>query len=314
MIEELTFRFSGRYGNNIVQLANILHIHLNLPNSFISIPDTRKNNIRPKIIDYHQIYHRISDIADSAFCNIDTNSLMYIKTYISNIYFWNKHEKKHNIPYLTFEDRINQLPILTKDILELEDTNSQYDDDLLIHIRSTDIYKQHTSKSYAQPPLSFYHTIIQNHQFNKIYIVSDNNNNFVVNALKIDYGNRLNIIEEPNTKNAFNILRNAKNVCTSTSSFCTMSTFTKPLNRTKNIFTYEYLCYKPGVWHYDFMFDSILKRPSYNFFIYRINNYPFMKKINNQFIGNWSFTPATQKIMESHNMSDISRIQYYEYR
>lgn len=314
MIEQLTFKFSGRYGNNIVQLINALHIHLNRPNSFLAIPNTRKHIIKPKIIDKYKNYHNICNKIDFVFNHTKSIETKFLKSHINNIYYWNKNQIKYDTKYITFEERVNQSTILTKEILDLQDIQSPYDDNLLIHIRSTDIYKAVPCRSYSQPPIAFYHKVIEDHNFNHFYIISDNVNNFVAQILRSDYGNKITLIEEPNTVKAFNILRNAKNICTSTSSFCTLSTLIKPINNIKNIYTYEYLCYKPGVWHYNFMFDGILKRPTYNFIIYRIDNYPFMQKINNEFIGNWSFTPSTQKLMESFSINNISKVLDHEYR
>jgi hypothetical protein len=315
MIEQLVFRFSGRYGNNIIQLANALHIHLNRPNSFLDIPNTRRNNINPKIIDKHRVYHNLfKNNIDLIFLSNEAQ-LFYKKCYISNIYYWKKSSRPYyGIKYMTFEDRIAQLDILVNEVLELKDTPYIPDTDLLIHVRSTDIYKAEPHKSYAQPPISFYNKVIEDSKCNNIYILSDDNKNFVVEYLQKTYRPKTILVEEPDAKKAYNILRNTKNVCTSTSSFCTTATLLKPKNQTKNIFTYEYLCYKPGVWHYDVMFDSILKRPSYNFHIYKINNYVFMTKNNNEFIGNWTFTTETKNIMKNHNISNIIKLSDHEFR
>lgn len=314
MIDELTFRFSGRYGNNIVQLINSLHVHLHRNNSFLVIPNSRKNHIIPKIIDKHNIYNQIlHDNTDLIFLN-NASVPQYHQRYLNNIYYWNTKSIILDVPYITFEERLDQLDILVHEILELTDIPSISKDDLLIHIRSTDIFKSNPHASYAQPPISFYRKVIEDFGFKHIYILSDDNNNFTIQNLKSIYGSIITIIQERNIKAAFNILRNATHVCTSTSSFCTMATILKPISELKNIYTYEYLCYKPGVWHYATLFDHILKRPTYNFHIYRIDNYPFMIKKNNEFISNWNFTNQTKEIMKNHNISNISKLLDHEYR
>ena len=116
MIEELTFRFSGRYGNNVVQLINALHVHLHLKNSFLVIPNTRKNNIVPKIIDKHNIYKTtIYNNIDLIFLN-DTRNNKYHQRNLNNIYYWNPKSKVLDIPYITFEQRLYQLDILINEI------------------------------------------------------------------------------------------------------------------------------------------------------------------------------------------------------
>jgi hypothetical protein len=315
MIEELDFKFHGRYGNNIIQLWNALHIHLNKKNSYVKIPQNRLKYIKSKIIDVHGIYANLSKSKlDNIFLNQDSNLEQINKIFMTNIYAWPREKKLYDVPYINFEERINTLDLLTYDILKHKDINIIPDNDLIIHIRSTDIYRKNALKSYAQPPLSFYKKVIEDNHFKNIHIISDNNNNFLIHLLVREYGSIINIINEPNPINAFNILRNATNVCTSTSSFCTTSTMLKPKNKIKNIFTYEYLCYKYSVWNYDFLFNGIFKRDGYNFNIYKIDNYAFMKKEDNNFIVNWSFTEETQKIMTTHDISNIKKLNYNEFR
>ena len=62
--------------------------------------------------------------------------------------------------------------------------------DLYIHIRSGDIFvNPKLGWSYAQPPLCFYETIINNNKFNNIYIISENKLNPVINKLLKKYPN-----------------------------------------------------------------------------------------------------------------------------
>ena len=62
--------------------------------------------------------------------------------------------------------------------------------DLYIHIRSGDIFNFIRLKNdYPQPPLCFYESIIDNFSFRKIYILSENDNNPVINILLKKYKN-----------------------------------------------------------------------------------------------------------------------------
>lgn len=316
MIEELTFKFYGRYGNNIIQLWNALHIHLNRKNSYLKIPTNKPKYIKSKIIDTHGVFSNFSKSKlDHIFLNNPTNLNSKNTIFLTYLYNWSNKNTLFDVQYITFEKRMETLDFLTYTILNHKDINYIPDNDLIIHIRSTDIYRKNPVISYAQPPLSFYKRVINENNFENIQVISDNNYNFMIQLLKKEYGARIKIVDEPNPISAFNILRNAKNVCTSTSSFCTTSTFLKPKNKIKNIFTYEYLCYKYSVWNYDFLFDGVFKqRDGYNFHIYRINDYPFMKKENGDFIANWSFTEETQRIMTTHNISNITKLGYDEFR
>ena len=58
--------------------------------------------------------------------------------------------------------------------------------DLYIYIRSGDIFEYH-HKGYFQPPLCFYQNIINNFNFNNIYIISAKRNNPVIDKLFIQF-------------------------------------------------------------------------------------------------------------------------------
>ena len=88
---------------------------------------------------------------------------------------------------------------------------------LYIHIRSGDIFKARPNILYAQPPLCFYQNIINNYQFQKVYIISVNNLNPVINKLIKFYPN---IIYKKNSlKEDISYLINAYNIVASISSF-----------------------------------------------------------------------------------------------
>ena len=86
--------------------------------------------------------------------------------------------------------------------------------DLYIHIRSGDIFeeKNHYGNAfYSQPPLCFYKRIISSFKFRKIYIISENRNNPVINRLIQDipsinyHQNRINF-DIAYLANAYNIV------------------------------------------------------------------------------------------------------------
>ena len=61
--------------------------------------------------------------------------------------------------------------------------------DLFIYIRSGDIFIKGINRLYSQPPLCFYKKIIDNNKYEKIYIISKNRNNPVINKLLKQYHN-----------------------------------------------------------------------------------------------------------------------------
>ena len=58
--------------------------------------------------------------------------------------------------------------------------------DIFIYIRSGDIFER-TKLFYIQPPLCFYKCILNNFKYKRIYIISENSNNPVINKLLIKY-------------------------------------------------------------------------------------------------------------------------------
>ena len=60
--------------------------------------------------------------------------------------------------------------------------------DLCIYIRSGDIFKN-PHRLYKQPPLCFYKKVLDNYIFKKIYLISENKNNPVINELLKSFPN-----------------------------------------------------------------------------------------------------------------------------
>ena len=60
--------------------------------------------------------------------------------------------------------------------------------DLFIYIRSGDIFIK-PNRYYTQPPLCFYETIIKNEKFSKIYLISEDKNNPIIDVLLNNYHN-----------------------------------------------------------------------------------------------------------------------------
>ena len=296
----------GRYGNNIISIMNALYVHENTSDSYLVI--NPRDKILSKIIDFHQVYSAVTD---------DLSNIKKID--LGDVFPWQKQTLFRGLTRVSFEKRLEYKSIICNKILDLKDVSDSTipEEDLLIHVRAGDIYRKRTNKGYAQPPISFYEKIIKEHGFNKVHILSEDNNDFVTNQLISIFGqHRFNIIQEPCYKKAFNIIRCAKNICTSTSSFCTMAILLKPdCLLEKNIFTYEYVCYQEAVWSFANLFDDTLKRPGYNFFIYSFKDYPFMVKNNNKFdITNWSYRKNTKKTMINYSTNNIIKLENHEFR
>ena len=89
-------------------------------------------------------------------------------------------------------------------------------DDLIIHIRSGDIFKKFHSH-YSQPPFCFYKTILKNFSFKNIFIIAINEENPIINNLLKYFPN---IIYKKNSiEKSLSYLINAYNLIGSVSSF-----------------------------------------------------------------------------------------------
>ena len=89
--------------------------------------------------------------------------------------------------------------------------------DLYIHLRGGDAFKEHPVLDYPQPPLCFYEKIINNNKFNNIYIVAMDNKNIIVDALLNKYKHI--IFQTHDYKYDLSLLIHSYNLAISGSSF-----------------------------------------------------------------------------------------------
>ena len=134
---------------------------------------------------------------------------------------------------------------------------------LYIHIRSGDIFYNMINIYYAQPPLCFYNKILHNYNFSKVYLISIDNNNPVIEKLINQYPN---IIYKKNTlEYDISLLLNAFNIVSSISSFLNLI-----IQLNYNLkFLWDYNIYKTSekilLLHYD-----LYRYPHNNFTIFRM--------------------------------------------
>jgi hypothetical protein len=97
----------------------------------------------------------------------------------------------------TFEERRYVVqkyisPILNIPSLKTEDMINS--NDLLIHLRSGDIFSHKGHNAYIQPPLSFYIEVISSRTWNKIIIITENEHNPCFSKLKEKYPNIISFL------------------------------------------------------------------------------------------------------------------------
>ena len=173
--------------------------------------------------------------------------------------------------------------------------------ELYIHIRSGDIFSPKTNCRYSQPPLCFYEKIINNNKFKKIYIISIDKKNVVLDALINKYNNI--IYRKGNYKLAISSLVHAFNAVAPISSFFLVAI--KFNDNLKNLWEYDiYRLIQKFFWlHHDlYKFDIKYK-------IYTMK--PSDIYLNNMYI--WRFSKNQLKLMiedKCPNDFELTMINY----
>ena len=138
--------WSGRLGNNITQLVN-------------AILFANYNNIETIIFPKHIYFKKNFIKLEKNICK--NNYVINNKIYKSD--FFSRHDicKQYNLSEEIFINNKINIREIIKDIFNLKIINLNFtDNDLVIHIRSGDVYSKYPHSGWVQPPLSFYKTII----------------------------------------------------------------------------------------------------------------------------------------------------------
>ena len=153
-------KWCGRLGNNILQLKNAIQVAL-FYNCNIIIPN-------------HEYFTTNYIIVDST---INKNNSIKITHDFFNF------ELINNIDRNLFNINMDKTIDILKQIFRIKNVSPLHDNDLVIHIRSGDIFKQKPHQSYIMPPLSYYTNIINNNNFNNITIIAECKSNPCINKL-----------------------------------------------------------------------------------------------------------------------------------
>ena len=154
-------KWSGFLGNNIKQIINAIHIAL-----------VYKHNIRiPKHTFFNTNYINISPI---------TNNINIVDK--DNFYY----REKINVSKNVFETNHYKVIEILRNIFVIKNISELPKYDVVIHIRSGDIFNNKPHPDYIVPPLSYYTNIIDDNLFHKnknIIIIAENTKNPTVNKL-----------------------------------------------------------------------------------------------------------------------------------
>ena len=194
---------SFRFGNSIAMLNNLLFYCeiLNITNIYLNIEKywPISENVTSDNLNITLISNKSINFKDKNICIFD----------IKCIYFQR---------IIKPEIRINKLKNEIKKNLPKIFINPE---DLFIHIRSGDIfkYKANNAMNYAQPPLCFYQSILNNFKFRNIYILAIDKSNPIIDILMRQY-KQIILTNNPLNED-LSILSNAYNIVASISSFLT---------------------------------------------------------------------------------------------
>ena len=93
--------------------------------------------------------------------------------------------KAHILFYFKYKNKkiYNRLKIIREEVVANIPKFKNNPDDLVINIRSGDVFVNQINKNYGQPPLCFYQKIIDDNKFKNIYLMSNGHENPTVNKL-----------------------------------------------------------------------------------------------------------------------------------
>lgn len=221
----------GRLGNNIIQLKNAIQIAFYYK---------------------HKIWFR---------CSHNFFDVGLIEKYFSNnvnnqpitdeYNFFDRSKIKHISPKVFQHNNKEAINLLKHAfIIKDKDINILNDDDVVIHIRSGDLFSSRPHPGYVPPPLSYYTNILNNIKYDKIIIVCEDKLNPVVDKLLKLY---VHIIHNVNClKDDIKIILGAKNIISSVGTFIpSLTMLSSNILKEYNTLLYKkelqqyYICNKP---------------------------------------------------------------------
>ena len=164
-------KWVGRLGNNMLQLLNVISIGLYY-----------NYNI---IIPYHKYFKE-------KYIILNKNITIHNEVITNDDQFFRKHKIKNIDSHLFNDTNIkNKAVIILKNIFSLQQTVPLNNNDVVIHIRSGDIFKtdRGPNPNYPPPPLSYYINILNNNHFENIYLIAEDTRNPTINKLLELYPN-----------------------------------------------------------------------------------------------------------------------------
>ena len=189
-------RLFGRLGNNIIQLKHIIHIAIAYKHN-VKINVGKLNFFDLSVIErYFDKYKNSEIVTDS-----------------SHFYYTSKLPFSDDI----FNQNIEERNKILQEAFLIHNIHKLPENDLVIHIRSGDIFSSRPHPNYVPPPLSYYTKQINKCNYGKIHIICEDTINPVVNELLKLYKNT--IYEKNSLEKDIRIILGATNIIFSVGTF-----------------------------------------------------------------------------------------------
>jgi len=216
------------------------------------------------------------------------NNKIFYRKYNLNIepnhsFIYNNNSLKVSLGYLYYKLNFSRLGniyrfhIFREEIVNNLPKVKVHHDDLYIYLRGGDIFHiiNKSSPTYAQPPLCFYHNVLEKFNFRKIRIISEDKLNPILILLEKYY--YIKYIKN-NLKLDISYLVNSFNIISATSSF--IVTIIKFNNNLKFLWEYDFYKLSDRYLH----FHHSIYNFSFKYFIYKMKASEKYKKLMFPFI------------------------------
>jgi len=190
----VSYKWYNRLGNNIIQLINIIDIAL-----------LYKHNI---VFKTNLIFFNLRFL-ENIFKQYNNNDIITDKYNFHN--YTNRYKIKLSNKNIKIRNNLLKKAFLIKDIQKI------YEDDVVLHIRSGDIFSLNPPEKYTPPPLIYYTHLLDKYKYKKIIIVCEDRINPVVNKLLKMYKNSVHNINS--LENDIKLILGATNVISSVGTF-----------------------------------------------------------------------------------------------
>lgn len=194
-------KWRGRLGNNITQIVNAIYF-------------AEYFKIEKIIFPRHKMFNTCQ-IELKKYINEKQNDKLYRHDFFSR----KKICKYYNIDESIFDNVNTKVGDILKKIFKIKynEVIDLNDDDLVIHIRSGDVYNKKPHSGWIQPPLIFYEKIIDSKPWKRIFLICEDNKSPIIKPLlnKYDY---IHFKLQPLGKD-INYILQCKNICFGMGSF-----------------------------------------------------------------------------------------------